>query len=124
MMLTREEEHRLAAVLGVSKRDIQENIKAAEEYTVETVYWLANRLKELNTELKQKPRIQEVAVVHRHREGYGLLVEELQNDKGTLAVKICATCHLIVDVQCRHDMVKKLEGKFICGLCGSRVNAD
>lgn len=50
-MLNREEEHRLASFLDVTKADLEKDVTYASEYYVSAVRWLAEKLKETNDEL-------------------------------------------------------------------------
>lgn len=58
-MLSKEEELRLASILGVTRIDIQRNSIWATEYKIEAVQWLALKLKEANDELKEQNKLKE-----------------------------------------------------------------
>lgn len=57
-MLSKEEEHRLAACIDVARRDVLAHVGESSEYShselrLETILWLAKKLKETHEELKQ-----------------------------------------------------------------------
>lgn len=55
-MLNREEEHRLDSVIKKANHDMDHHVNWADEFTTETVLWLALNLKKANEKLAKYER--------------------------------------------------------------------
>lgn len=62
-MLSKEEEYRLAAFLGVLRRDIKEGFTQDPDIELKNYLWLAEKLKETNDELKKLRELMDKAEV-------------------------------------------------------------
>lgn len=77
-MLNEEDEYRLAAVLGITREDLRQDPNIyAYEYRVDAVLWLADKLKEVNDELKK-----EKLITQKQQAAINIMSEDLNSLRG------------------------------------------
>lgn len=66
-MLTKEEEYRLAAFLGILRRDIKDGLTQDPDIDLKAYLWLAEKLEEVNNSICRCPRnlFGDIAVLHK-----------------------------------------------------------
>jgi hypothetical protein len=84
-MLSRDEEGRLAAFLGVLKRDLKDGLTEDPDIKLESYLWLAEKLKEVNDEVKLL------------KEGCSHRGDTYQEREDAWIIKHCSICNAILE---------------------------